>query len=112
MIFGVGDMLLHMMLWVKHGVMRHFIQVRKEVIKNFCKRKGVSCGVSLPACIKKKYPMPEKRYEPLAGKPSFCEKTERWLGGTKKTFGKHEWLDGAFPPVRRTPLGTQTRATS
>ena len=43
----------------------------------------VACGVLTPACVRKKYPLPPERYEPLAGKPSFCEQKVEvaWASG-------------------------------
>ena len=54
-------------------IRRLYIPIEK-IIGTFCGRPEVTCGVSAPACVRKRYPVPENRYEAMAGEPSLCEK--------------------------------------
>ena len=68
-------------------IMRHYLPVKKGVIKAVCNRPEVACGVRPPAAIRKKIARPPNTYEPLAGNPSFSQKkvSVAWEPG------KHAW---------------------
>ena len=68
-------------------IRRLYIPIQKKIIGTFCKRPEVSCGVSTPVCVRKKYPVPENRFEALAGEPSFCEKKSREGVGPLEIIG-------------------------
>ena len=48
-------------------VKRFDIPIQPNNIETFCLRPEVACGVTAPACARKKFPLPESRYEALAG---------------------------------------------
>ena len=68
-------------------IRRLYIPTQTKVIDRCCKRPEVQCGVSAPACVRKRYPVPEIRYEALAGQPGSSEKK----GEKAWNLGDHWW---------------------
>ena len=68
-------------------IRRIHIPIQQQIIKRFCGRKEVSCGVSIPACVRKKYPLPENRYEALCSDPTYDERAVQ----EACTTGNHWW---------------------